>query len=73
MRTLAEREPLLLVRPDAVLRVSPLATAPALQPAPAWGGATRVAAERGWSLVVLDGGARGWLPDEAFAVVGTLD
>lgn len=73
MRTLAEREPLLLVRPDAVLRVSPLATAPALQPAPAWGGATRVAGERGWSLVVLDGGARGWLPDEAFAVVGTLD
>lgn len=73
MRTLQERDPLLLVRPGAVLRVSPLGTAPALQPAPTWSGAHRVRGERGWTLVVLDGGARGWLPDYALAPVGALD
>ena len=72
-RTLSERQRLGLVRPGAVLRVSPIATAPALAAAPTWTTAEPERFERGWMLVTLRSGARGWLPVTAVAPIGALD
>lgn len=72
-RTWAEHQPLGLVRPGAVLRVSPLATAPALAAAPTWTTARPERAEGDWLLVTLRSGARGWLPSAAVAPIGALD
>jgi hypothetical protein len=72
-RTLAERQRVGLVRPGAVLRVSPVATAPALAAAPTWTTAESERTEGGWMLVTLRSGARGWLPAAAVAPIGALD
>lgn len=72
-RTLAERQGLGLVRPGAVLRVSPLVTAPALGAAPTWTTARPERREGEWLLVTLRSGARGWLPEAAVAPIGALD
>lgn len=72
-RTWAERQRLGLVRPGAVLRVSPLGTAPALGAAPTWTTARPERREGEWLLVTLRSGARGWLPRAAVAPIGALD
>lgn len=72
-RAWAERQGLGLVRPGAVLRVSPLGTAPALTAAPTWTTARPERREGGWLLVTLRSGARGWLPETAVAPIGALD
>jgi hypothetical protein len=72
-RAWAERQGLGLVRPGAVLRVSPLGTAPALGAAPTWTTARPERREGGWLLVTLRSGARGWLPETAVAPIGALD
>jgi hypothetical protein len=72
-RSWAERQGLGLVRPGAVLRVSPLVTAPALGAAPTWTTARPERREGEWLLVTLRSGARGWLPEAAVAPIGALD
>jgi hypothetical protein len=72
-RSWAERQGLGLVRPGAVLRVSPLITAPALGAAPTWTTARPERRDGEWVLVTLRSGARGWLPDAAVAPIGALD
>lgn len=72
-RTLAERQRIGLVRPGAVLRVSPLVTAPALAAAPTWTTATPERREGEWLLVTLRSGARGWLSAASVAPLGALD
>lgn len=73
LRTRAERDPPLLVRPGTALRVSPLSTAPVLGTPPAWSIARRARVDGQWWLVQVEGGARGWVPSTAVAPVGALD
>jgi hypothetical protein len=72
-RAWSERQRLGLVRPGAVLRVSPLPSAPALGAAPTWTTARPERREGAWLLVTLRSGARGWLPEAAVAPIGALD
>lgn len=62
-----------LMREGAVLRVSPVATAPVLVAAPTWTVAG-VEQRRGeWLLVHLENGRRGWLPAAQLAPLSRLD
>lgn len=72
-RTASEARDLGLVRAGAVLRVSPVATAPQLTPVPAWSVARLDRREGGWWLVRLDGNRRGWLPANRLAALSRLD
>ena len=72
-RSWAEHQRLGLVRPGAVLRVSPLGTAPPLGAAPTWTTARPERRDGDWLLVTLRSGARGWLPAAAVAPLGALD
>ncbi|MES2307189.1 MAG: hypothetical protein V4558_16940 [Gemmatimonadota bacterium] len=62
-----------LLRPGAVLRVSPHPAAPSLGDGAAWTLARVEQQRAGWLLVRLDGGRRGWLPGSAVAPLGPLD
>jgi hypothetical protein len=66
-RTWVERQPQGLVRHGAVLRVSPVPTAPVLAQAEAWSVAALQRAQAGWLLVVLEDGRRGWIPEAQVA------
>lgn len=62
-----------LIRPGATLRVSPVPTAPTLEPADAWSVAVVQRQERDWLLVALGNGRRGWLPASQVAPLARLD
>ena len=62
-----------LIRPGATLRVSPVPTSPALEPADAWSVAVVERQEREWLLVALGNGRRGWLPAAQVAPLARLD
>jgi hypothetical protein len=73
LRTRTESRDQALIRPGAVLRVSPVATAPVLVPADAWSVALVERRARDWLLVALDNGRRGWLPATQVAPLARLD
>ncbi|HRP08655.1 MAG TPA: hypothetical protein PLL69_09215, partial [Gemmatimonadales bacterium] len=56
-----------ILRAGTVLRVSPIAAAPVITEPPAWTTASIERRERGWSLLRLPDGSRGWTPDAQVA------
>jgi hypothetical protein len=72
-RTHVESRDQALIRPGATLRVSPVPTAPTLEPADAWSVAVVERQERDWLLVALENGRRGWLPKSQVAPLARLD
>jgi hypothetical protein len=62
-----------LIRAGATLRVSPVPTAPVLEPADVWSVAVVQRRDRDWLLVALENGRRGWLPASQVAPLARLD
>jgi hypothetical protein len=73
LRTHAEWQDQALIRPGAVLRVSPVPTAPTLETADPWSVAVVERQAGAWLLVALENGRRGWLPATQVATLAPLD
>jgi hypothetical protein len=73
LRTHAEWQDQALIRPGAVLRVSPVPTAPTLETADPWSVAVVERQSGTWLLVALENGRRGWLPATQVATLTPLD
>ena len=71
MRLRAEGIRRALVRPAAMLQVSPYPTAPRLGDVPVWTLATVERSTPGWRLVRIPDGRRGWVHEARLAPVGT--
>lgn len=73
LRTVSERTPRGLLRPGAVLRVSPIPTAPVVVAADPWSVATVERQDGAWSLVTLGNARRGWVFGSQVAALSGLD
>lgn len=73
LRTWSDGRDRAILRAGTVLRVSPIPAAPTVTEPPAWTTALIERRERGWSLVRLPDGARGWASDIQVAALSRLD